>query len=73
MVLAAGAGCVSSVYFQGRECPVVVLPDRALCLPTISHLLILYVNPPPPPLSLSLSCQSHVRNASPAHTPLRKL
>ena len=48
-----------SLPVLGRERPVVVLqvvlPDRALCLPTFSHLLI--VNKPssssPPPLSLS--------------------
>ena len=36
----------------GRERPVVVLPDRALCLPTFSHLLI--VNKPSSSSSSSL-------------------
>ena len=41
----------------GYECPAAVLPDRALCLPTLSHFLIViepptpYPLPPPPPNS----------------------
>ena len=33
---------LAAVYLPvlGRECAVVVLPDRALCLPNFSHLLI---------------------------------
>ena len=50
-----------SLPVLGRERPVVVLqvvlPDRALCLPTFSHLLIVNTSSsssPPPPLLLSL-------------------
>jgi len=32
--------------FLGGECPVVVLPGRALCSPTFSHVLIV-ISPPP--------------------------
>ena len=35
--------------------PEVVLPDRALCLPTFSHFLVVNKTPPPPLESLSLS------------------
>ena len=50
-----------SLPVLGRERPVVVLqvvlPDRALCLPTFSHLMIVN-NPPPPLLLLSSSLSS---------------
>ena len=44
-----------SLLVLGLECPAVVIPDRASCLPTLSHLLIVNKTPPPPsPLSLCL-------------------
>jgi hypothetical protein len=38
-----------------RECPAVVFPDRALCLPTFSHLLSINFTLFPPSRSRSLS------------------
>jgi hypothetical protein len=35
-----GVSTRSRCHMQGRECPEAVLPDRALYLPTFSHLLI---------------------------------
>ena len=55
-------GYSNRCHMLGRECPEAVLPDRALYLPTLSHLLIvnkvlsLSLPPSPPPLLLDIAC-----------------
>ncbi len=41
-----------------RECPAAVLSDRALRLPTFSHLLTVKKRPPPPSHPRPPSCPS---------------
>ena len=54
-------------HMLGRECPEAVLPDRALYLPTLSHLMIVNKLPPFPVFDSSLSYSLyplHLRRAT---------